>query len=57
MKIDIKKHRKLIGTYIKCSQCGELNNEPTCRIYLEDNRYRTQCVRCGKEDYLKTQHL
>lgn len=48
-KKNIKKHRELIGKYIKCSRCSE----ETCYIYLEDNRYRTRCLTCGDNNYLK----
>ena len=51
----MRKHRSLLGKYIKCPRCFELGDE-TCRIYLEDKRYRTECVRCGYNGYLKTQH-
>ena len=51
-----KKHRKIISKYIKCSQCGELGGT-TSRVYLEDNRYREQCVRCRYKGYLKLHQL
>lgn len=48
-KLNIKKHRQLLGKYIKCNRCSEF----ACYIYLEDHRYRTKCVTCGTEGYLK----
>jgi len=56
-KKDMEKHRKLIGSYILCRQCGETSNEPTSRIYLEDFRYMEHCVRCSFTGYLKEHHL
>jgi Zn ribbon nucleic-acid-binding protein len=52
----MKKHREIIATYIKCKQCGEIDEEKTCRVYLEDSRYMVDCVRCGFKEYLKTHH-
>lgn len=49
----MRKHRELIGTYIKCPRCGEINEEKTLRIYLEDRRYMTSCVRCQYTGLLK----
>lgn len=58
MKIkNIKKHREIIGTYIKCPQCGESLGGTTCRIYLEDRRYREECIRCGYTGLLSMHQL
>ena len=48
-KKNIKKHRQIISTYLKCKHCSET----TCRVYLEDTRYRTHCATCGYTGYLK----
>jgi len=52
-----KAHRALIGKYIACKRCSEIDDENTSYIYLEDNRYRTRCVRCGDIGFLKLQHI
>lgn len=46
---NIKKHREITGKYIHCPRCSE----ETCYVYLEDNRYRTRCLTCGDNNYLK----
>jgi transcription elongation factor Elf1 len=53
VKSNLKKHRELLGRYIKCKYC----ESDSCRIYLEDNRYRISCVVCGYNGYLKEQHI
>lgn len=53
VKSNLKKHRELLGKYIKCKYC----ESDSCRIYLEDNRYRTSCVTCGYNGYLKEQSI
>lgn len=51
------KRASIVGQYIKCSACGEIDDQETCLVTLEDNRYKTRCVRCGMELYLCMQHI
>lgn len=51
VKSNIKKHRRIINSYLKCRFC-----EGTARIYLQDYRYMVQCTECQSEYYLKEQH-